>query len=44
MVNSKTIPTNYTQIAEYCNLWRNYDDIQVSANRKRVALVDDAVL
>ena len=20
---------NYTKIAEYCNLWRNYNDIQV---------------
>lgn len=26
---SSTLQPNYTRIAEYCNLWRNYDDIQV---------------
>ena len=31
LVGSKTIPTNYTLIGIYCNLWRNYDDIQVSS-------------
>jgi len=25
----KNITPNYTDIAEHCNLWRTYDDIQV---------------
>ena len=24
------IPPNYKKVAEYCNLWRNFDDIDVS--------------
>ena len=26
---SLSLQPNYTKISEYCNLWRNYDDIEV---------------